>query len=82
MPPTRPNEKPERGAEGGATERAAVEKLRAGDAFGRAPGFVTRIADVEVGATPRKPDGEAVAPTRALVAAGAAELTKRCEAAL
>ena len=42
----------EREAAGGAIEREAVEKLRAGAAVGRAPGFVARIA-VDVGAAPR-----------------------------
>ena len=81
-PPMRPVEKPERGAEGGATEREAVEKLRAGAAVERAPGFATRIADVDAGTAPRMPAGEAViAPTRALVAAGALEFRKRREEA-
>ena len=80
-PPARAKEKPERGADGGATERDAVEKLRAGVAVGRTLEFGTRIAAVEVGAATRTLAGETVmAATRALVA-GAPELTKRCAAA-
>ncbi len=73
----------ERDAAGGATEREAVEKLRAGAAVGRAPGFAVRNAFVEVGAAPRAAPALApfIAPTRALVAVGALELTKRCETA-
>ena len=74
LPPTRPNETPERGAEGGATERDAIEKLRAGVAIGRAPRFAVRVALADAGAA-------AIVPTRALVAAVAPELTNRREAA-
>ena len=72
--PSRPAAKPERGAEGGGTERAAIEKLRAGVAVERAPRFAVRIADVAAGAV-------VIVATRALVAAVAPELTKRREAA-
>jgi hypothetical protein len=71
--PPRLKAKPECGADGGGTERAAVEKLRAGAVVGRALRFVRRVVDVEAGAF--------IAPTRALVAAVALELTKRREAA-
>ena len=81
-PPARPNaEAVERGAEGGAIEREGAENPRAGAAVGRAPGFVVRNAAVEVGAALRALDVPAIAPTRAFVAAGPLELTKRCEAA-
>lgn len=75
LPPARATENPpERGAEGGATEREAAAKLRAGVAVGRALVFATRRVDAEA--------GEAlIAPTRALVAAVEPELTKRCAAA-
>ena len=69
--PPRLKAKPDRGAEGGGTERAAVEKLRAGAVAGRALKFVRRVMDAEVGAF--------IAPTRALVAAVEPELTKRRE---
>jgi hypothetical protein len=81
LPPARPKDAtPERGADGGATERDAVEKLRAGAAVGRAPGLATRIAEADVGTATRAPfDDAVIAPARALVAAGASELTKRCD---
>ena len=72
--PARLNAKPERGADGGGTERAAAEKLRAGVAVGRTPGFAERIANTEDGAA-------VIVATRALVAAVAPELTNRREAA-
>jgi hypothetical protein len=73
LPPAPLKANPECGADGGGTERAAVEKLRAGAVVGRALRFVRRVVDVEAGAF--------IAPTRALVAAVALELTKRREAA-
>lgn len=83
LPPlARPNaEAVERGAEGGAIEREAAEKLRAGAAVGRAPGFDVRIAAVEFGAALRALTVPDIAPTRAFVALGAPELTKRCDVA-
>jgi hypothetical protein len=86
LPPARPPEPPEKtlecGADGGATEREDMEKLRAGAADGRAPGFETRIAAVEVGAALRPAPTEPtfIEPARAF--GDEPEASKRCAAAL